>query len=73
MRAVVVDPNVEGHLALADVPEPEPGPGQVLVAVRHISLNYGDLNGARSRPAGFIPGWDASGVVLRPAQKRRSG
>ena len=68
MRAVVVDPNVEGHLALAEAPEPEPGPGQVLVAVRHIALNYGDLNGARSRPTGFIPGWDASGVVLRTAQ-----
>ena len=68
MRAVVVDPNVEGHLALAEVPEPEPGPGQVLVAVQHITLNYGDLNGARSRPAGFVPGWDASGVVLKAAE-----
>ncbi|TAK73345.1 MAG: alcohol dehydrogenase, partial [Dehalococcoidia bacterium] len=34
---------------------------------RHISLNYGDLRGAQSRPAGFVPGWDASGVVLRAA------
>lgn len=67
MRALVVDPAVEGRVRLGDVPEPEVGPGQVLVAVRHISLNYGDLRGAQTRPAGFLPGWDASGVVLRPA------
>jgi NADPH:quinone reductase-like Zn-dependent oxidoreductase len=67
MRALVVDPNAEGGLRLGDAPEPEPAPDQVLVDVQHITLNYGDLNGARNRPAGFIPGWDASGVVARVA------
>src|SRR5579864_1249557 len=67
MRALVVDPNIEGRLKLGEAPEPEPRPDQALVGVRHISLNFGDLNGTRNRPAGFIPGWDASGVVLRTA------
>lgn len=67
MRALVVDPGVEGRLRLGEAPEPAPGAGQVLVAVRHIALNYGDLRGAQARPAGFVPGWDASGVVLRAA------
>jgi NADPH:quinone reductase-like Zn-dependent oxidoreductase len=67
MRAIVVDPAVEGGLAMADVPEPEARPDQALVEVQHLSLNFGDLSGARSRPAGFLPGWDASGVVLQAA------
>ena len=31
------------HLRLEDRPEPTPGPGQVVVAVRAVSLNYRDL------------------------------
>ncbi|MCC6236819.1 MAG: zinc-binding dehydrogenase [Dehalococcoidia bacterium] len=67
MRAVLVDPSVEGGLRLGEAPDPEPRPDQVLVRAQHLALNYGDLNGAKSRPAGFIPGWDASGVVVRAA------
>lgn len=67
MRALIVDPEVEGGLRLGEAPEPEPRPDQVLVSVQHLALNFGDLNGARSRPAGFVPGWDASGVILEPA------
>lgn len=67
MRALIVDPAVEGRLRLGEAPEPEPRADQVLVSVQHLSLNYGDLRGAQARPAGFVPGWDASGVVLRAA------
>lgn len=67
MRAMIVDSNTTGRIRLGEAPEPEPRPNQALVQVQHISLNYGDLNGARSRPDGFVPGWDASGVILRPA------
>ena len=67
MRAIVVDPTVEGGLRLGEAPEPEVRPDQVLVAAQHLALNYGDLNGARNRPAGFVPGWDSSGTVLRAA------
>ena len=31
------------NLQLVERPDPEPGPGQVLVAVRAVSLNYRDL------------------------------
>ncbi|WP_417199023.1 alcohol dehydrogenase catalytic domain-containing protein [Streptomyces stelliscabiei] len=48
---------------------PVPGPGQVLVDVSHVSLNYGDLNDARSGrvPVGAVLGSDAAGVVVRAA------
>jgi NADPH2:quinone reductase len=67
MRALVVDPDAPSRLRLTEVPEPDPAPHQVLVEVRHLALNFGDVNGARNRPAGFVPGWDGSGVVLAPA------
>jgi NADPH:quinone reductase-like Zn-dependent oxidoreductase len=72
LRAIVVDPATEGGLRIADVAEPEPRPDQVLVDVQHLSLNFGDLNGARNRPPGFVPGWDAAGVVVRPSDEKDS-
>jgi NADPH:quinone reductase-like Zn-dependent oxidoreductase len=58
---------------LAEVPEPVAGPSQALVEVRHVSLNHGDLNDARSGrvPAGGILGSDAAGVVIRAAADGR--
>lgn len=69
MKALVVDPSASMSFRLADIPEPVPGPGQVLLGVRHVSLNYGDLNDARSGrvPPGGVLGSDAAGVVLRAA------
>ena len=67
MRALIVDPDAKGGLRLAEAPEPEVRADQALVSVQHLALNFGDLNGARARPAGFVPGWDASGVVLQAA------
>jgi NADPH2:quinone reductase len=69
MRAVIADPSAAAALRLADVPEPTPGPSQVLVEVRHVALNLGDLNDARSGrvPAGAVLGSDVAGAVARPA------
>ncbi|MER7832934.1 zinc-binding dehydrogenase [Streptomyces sp. NPDC095602] len=69
VRALVVDPSAPAAVRLAEVPEPVPGPGQVLVDVSHASLNYGDLNDARSGrvPVGAVLGSDAAGVVVRAA------
>jgi NADPH:quinone reductase-like Zn-dependent oxidoreductase len=52
---------------MADVAAPVAGPGQVLVDVHHLSLNYGDLNDARSGrvPPGEVLGSDAAGVVVQ--------
>ena len=37
------------HLTLTDRPDPRPGPGQVLLRVRAVSLNYRDLLVARGQ------------------------
>jgi len=69
VRALVVDPSAPAAVRLAEVPDPVPGPGQVLVDVSHASLNYGDLNDARSGrvPVGAVLGSDAAGVVVQAA------
>ncbi|MFE9624008.1 zinc-binding dehydrogenase [Streptomyces sp. NPDC006527] len=69
VRALVVDPSEPAAVRLAEVPDPVAGPGQVLVDVTHASLNYGDLNDARSGriPPGAVLGSDAAGVVTRAA------
>jgi NADPH2:quinone reductase len=35
-------------LRLAEIVEPTPADGRLLIAVEHVSLNVGDLNDARS-------------------------
>ena len=68
MRAYVIDHNL---LRPADLPEPgEPGPGEVLVRVRSVSLNYRDLMVARGRygkpfEGTFVAGSDMAGDVLK--------
>jgi NADPH2:quinone reductase len=67
MRALIVDPAAPEALRLTNVPEPVAGPGQVVIDVHHASLNYGDLNDARSGrvPTGAVLGSDAAGVVAQ--------
>lgn len=64
MRAVIVESLPERRLVLRDVPESSRGEGEVLVRVRAISLNRGEVNtaltGASPVPR---PGVDFSGVV----------
>ncbi|MGW6647266.1 zinc-binding dehydrogenase [Streptomyces iakyrus] len=69
VRALVVDRSAPAAVRLAEVSDPVPGPGQVLVDVSHVSLNHGDLNDARSGrvPVGAVLGSDAAGVVVRAA------
>ena len=43
MRAWIIPSFGLDHLQITDRPEPTPGPGQVVVAVRAVSLNYRDL------------------------------
>jgi len=44
MKAVVIIPGSEGGLLeVRDVPEPEPGPGELLVSVKATALNRADL------------------------------
>ena len=68
MRALLHDPDAPGGLRLGDAPDPEPGPGQALVAVEAISLNLGEVAYLADRHApGAVPGWDAAGTVLAAA------
>lgn len=67
MRALVVDHSVPGRLALGEVPDPVPGPDEVLVKISAISLNYGELPKSDDAAEGAVPGWDAAGVVERAA------
>lgn len=68
MLALIHDPAAPEGLRLAEVPEPEPGPGQALVDATAVSLNYGEVAYlARDTEPGAVPGWDAAGVIARAA------
>lgn len=67
IRAVIVDPNVPGRLALSEVAAPTPAPDEALVKVTAISLNRGEVRRSTSAEAGWRPGWDLAGVVETPA------
>jgi len=63
MRALVADPSASPALALADVPEPTAGPGELLVRVEAASINRGEVRTAARQPAGKVIGWDVAGTV----------
>ncbi|MET9293412.1 zinc-binding dehydrogenase [Streptomyces sp. NPDC003077] len=67
MRALVVDHGEAGPVRFADVDEPVPSSGEALVEIRHIGLNFGELNYVHQWPAGAVHGHDAAGVVVRAA------
>jgi NADPH2:quinone reductase len=67
MRAVVVSAfGGPEMLRMADVPEPQPGPGEVSVAVRFAGVNYTDVRNRQGDGLGqppFIPGVEVAGTV----------
>ncbi len=63
MRALVNTPGGSSPVELRDLPEPELGLGEVLVEVKAISLNRGELTSFRNNPEGWRPGQDVAGVV----------
>jgi NADPH:quinone reductase len=63
MRALVADPTASPALSLADVPEPAPGPGQLLVDLEATSVNRGEVRTAGRQPPGSVIGWDVAGTV----------
>jgi NADPH:quinone reductase-like Zn-dependent oxidoreductase len=72
MKAWVATGKPGEPLALAEVPDPVPGTGEVLVAVDAYSVNRGEmfsLNGVYGTPAqaGWRPGQDIAGTVLQAA------
>ncbi|HEV2854374.1 MAG TPA: NAD(P)H-quinone oxidoreductase [Thermoanaerobaculia bacterium] len=75
MRAILpTDPN-SPHPQIGDLPDPVPGPGEVLVAVEAAGLNHADLHQLRGTyppPPGesAVPGLECAGVVLRGSSWR---
>jgi NADPH:quinone reductase-like Zn-dependent oxidoreductase len=67
IRAVVVDPEVAGRLAIKEVEAPQPNSSQAIIQVDAISLNRGDVMGAMHFGAGWRPGWDLAGTVIQQA------
>ena len=70
MKAVVVtaygEPDV---LQTRDLPQPELGPGEVLIRPSHISVNFADLKARRGshhikRELPFVPGLDVAGEII---------
>ena len=63
MRALVADPAASPALSLADVPEPSPGPGELLLDMEATSVNRGEIRSAAKQPPGTVIGWDVAGTV----------
>lgn len=68
MRAIVVDRNAQGGLALREHNGPDVGAGEALIRVKAISLNRGEVKTALTdAQEGWVPGWDFAGVIERVA------
>ncbi len=69
MKVAVIDADGVDNLKIKDLPEPTPGPGQVLVRMRAASLNYRDLivvdggYGALQKHRDLVPLSDGAGEI----------
>ncbi|HVM78328.1 MAG TPA: NAD(P)-dependent alcohol dehydrogenase [Stellaceae bacterium] len=69
MRAAIVERPGLDHLVVTEIPEPKPGPDEVLVRLRAASLNYRDTltvvggYGSKQKQSGLIPLSDGAGEV----------
>lgn len=68
MLALVADTDSPSGLTLREVPEPEPGPDEVLVEQHATSINRGEVRRLPQRAPGFVTGWDVAGTVAAPAR-----
>jgi NADPH:quinone reductase-like Zn-dependent oxidoreductase len=67
IRAVLVDPDINGRLTIGEVPAPVAAPSEALVRVDSISLNRGEIRRSMSADKGWRPGWDLAGTVEQAA------
>jgi NADPH:quinone reductase len=67
MRALVATGNQAAPLELRELAEPSPAPDEAIIEVKNVSINRGELRLIASRPAGWRPGQDIAGTVVRAA------
>ncbi|WP_131785775.1 zinc-binding dehydrogenase [Protofrankia symbiont of Coriaria ruscifolia] len=67
MKALVTTGTGPFGLQLAEVPDPTPGPSDVVIAVAAAGVNRGELGLATTLPAGSRLGWDVAGTVVAGA------
>jgi NADPH:quinone reductase-like Zn-dependent oxidoreductase len=67
MLGHVTDPAAPDGLDRRELPEPAPGPHDVVVEVRAYAVNRGELALVQQRADGWLPGQDVAGVVARAA------
>jgi NADPH2:quinone reductase len=69
MKAILLDDyGPAGNLRVGEVPDPVPGPGEVVVRVAYAGLRWGDVMSRSGIPRRFhtppfVPGQEATGVV----------
>src|SRR3954471_10429965 len=69
MKALIFDPSAPRGIRLGDAPAPIPTRSQALVEVHATSLNWAEAAALdRLCKPGAVPGWDASGIVVRAAE-----
>lgn len=65
MKALVLD--TDSALRVTELPEPEPGPGEVAVHVEFAGVQWGDVlvrDGHFPTPRPFVPGFEAGGRIV---------
>jgi NADPH:quinone reductase-like Zn-dependent oxidoreductase len=67
VQAVVATPDGPALTERRELPPPEPADDETLVAVRAFGVNRGELTLVRTRHAGWQPGQEVAGVVIRQA------
>ena len=72
MRAIVNTP-ATGDVAFREVAAPQPGPGEVLIDLRAVSVNRGEILNLPGNAEGWRPGWDVAGVVAETSNGFTAG
>ncbi|MGW2373592.1 zinc-binding dehydrogenase [Kitasatospora sp. NPDC001683] len=67
MKALVATGDVAEPVRFAEVEQPQPGPGEVLVKVEAFSVNRGETFQLEAPRAGWRPGKDVAGLVVQAA------
>ena len=67
--AVIVKPGGIENIVVRDLPDPEPGPGEIVVATEYCGCNWGDTMmrvGTYPHPTTYpvVPGWEVAGPVV---------